>query len=56
MGCAAASEEETRQELSAELERSQKLWRWLILAALGGLLIETFWAGRLARTTATQAS
>ena len=34
---------------SAELEGRQKLWRWLILATLIVLVVETWLAGRLAR-------
>jgi anti-sigma-K factor RskA len=30
-----------------ELEKRQKLWRWLIIAALAILLLETVIAGRL---------
>jgi hypothetical protein len=37
---------------AAELEQRQKLWRWLIVAALGVLLLETLIAGRLSRVTA----
>lgn len=47
---------ETRQEQSAELERSQKLWRLLIVLALGVLMVETAWAGRLARRSVTPVS
>jgi hypothetical protein len=32
-----------------ELENRQKLWRWLILAAFGVLVIETWLAGRSAK-------
>ena len=32
-----------------ELESRQKLWRWLIVAVLGLLAVETLVAGRLAR-------
>jgi hypothetical protein len=32
-----------------ELESSQKLWRWVVVAALGVLILETWLAGRLAR-------
>lgn len=46
---AAASEESRRQMLNAELEGQQKLWRWVILAALAFLAVETWLAGRLAR-------
>ena len=31
-----------------ELENRQKLWRWLILAAIGVLIVETWLAGRRA--------
>ncbi len=36
--------------LNVELEGRQKLWRWVILAALAFLAVETWLAGRLART------
>ncbi len=38
-----------RQMQNAELEGRQKLWRWLILAAIGILIVETWLAGRLER-------
>lgn len=42
---------------AAELESRQKLWRWLILAALMVLMIETWLAGRLTRrATLTEAN
>jgi hypothetical protein len=41
--------EQLRQMHNAELEGRQKLWRWLILAALGVLIVETWLAGRLQR-------
>ena len=43
-----------RQETlhNAELESRQKLWRWLIVAALAVLLIETWLAGWITRRTA----
>jgi hypothetical protein len=34
---------------NADLENRQKLWRWLILATLSVLLVETYFAGRTAR-------
>jgi hypothetical protein len=34
---------------NAELESRQKLWRWLILAAIGVLIVETWLAGRIKR-------
>jgi aerotolerance regulator-like protein/VWA domain-containing protein len=40
---------------AAELENRQKLWRWLIVAALGVLLIETLFAARLSRATHSHA-
>lgn len=54
----AGEERETRerQELGFELERRQQLWRWLIFAAVAGLLVETAWAGRLARKSEAEAS
>ncbi|MBS0262954.1 MAG: BatA domain-containing protein [Planctomycetes bacterium] len=41
-----------RQERDMELERRQKVWRWLILAAVGVLLLETLLSGRAARLPA----
>ena len=40
---------------NAELEGRQKLWRWLILAAIGVLIVETWLAGRLGRPRPTRA-
>ncbi len=34
---------------NAELEGRQKLWRWLILATIGILIVETGLAGRIKR-------
>jgi len=34
---------------SAELESRQQFWRWLILAAILVLILETWLAGRLSR-------
>jgi len=45
----ALSEQSRRQMLNVELESRQKLWRWVILAALTILAVETWLAGRLAR-------
>jgi hypothetical protein len=39
---------ELRQMYNMELENRQKLWRWLILAAIGVLVVETWLAGRRA--------
>jgi hypothetical protein len=36
---------------AVDLENQQKLWRWLIVACLGVLLLETFLAGKLSRAT-----
>jgi len=38
--------EQIRQMYNIELENRQKLWRWLILAAIGVLIVETWLAGR----------
>ena len=38
-----------RQMQNAELESRQKLWRWLIVAAIGVLIAETWLAGRIKR-------
>jgi hypothetical protein len=43
----AAEREHLRQLHNAELEGRQKLWRWVILAAIGVLVLETLVAGRL---------
>jgi hypothetical protein len=40
------------QAQAAEIESQQKLWRWLLVAAVGLLLLETLFAGKLSRTTA----
>ncbi len=39
------------QAQAAEVEQQQKLWRWLLVAALGLLLLETLFAGKLSRTS-----
>lgn len=44
-----AEPERRRQLMNAELEGRQKLWRWVIVAAIGTLIVETWLAGRLAR-------
>jgi len=53
LGCRLASHSpkpldhaELRQMYNTELESRQKLWRWLILAAIGVLIVETWLAGR----------
>jgi hypothetical protein len=38
------SQEQLRQMYNMELENRQKLWRWLILAAIGVLIVETWLA------------
>ena len=44
----AKQEDQKRLRLqAAELEQRQKLWRWLIVAALGVLVAETWLAGWL---------
>lgn len=41
-----------RQQRDTELESRQKVWRWLIVVALGLLVLETWWAGRAERQVA----
>ncbi len=48
-----ASRQETLH--NAELEARQKLWRWLIVAALAVLLVETWLAGWITRRSAAPA-
>ncbi|SIO41383.1 N-terminal double-transmembrane domain-containing protein [Singulisphaera sp. GP187] len=43
---AAVDRDQFRQLHNAELEGRQKLWRWLILTAIGILIVETWLAGR----------
>ena len=38
--------ERLRQLRDQELESRQKLWRWLLVGALGLVILETWWAGR----------
>lgn len=38
-----------------ELERRQSLWRWLIVGVLAFLLMETLWAGKMARAVRNNA-
>jgi hypothetical protein len=47
--------DELRQLHNAELESRQKLWRWLILAAIGVLIVETGLAGITRRPRAAHA-
>lgn len=49
---AALAEKKKRDLQSTELENRQKLWRWLIVAALVILMFETWLAGRLTRRAA----
>ena len=48
------SPEETAHAQAAELEGRQKMWRWLIVAALAVLLLETLLAGRVSRLVPNQ--
>ncbi len=43
------ADEQQRQLLSRELESRQKYWRWLIVAAIAVLMLETWLGGRMAR-------
>jgi hypothetical protein len=47
--------EHLRQLQNLELESRQKLWRWLILAAIGVLIVETWLAGRVRRSRSAPA-
>lgn len=47
--------ERERQLRDVELENRQKVWRWLIAAALGVLVLETWLAGRQSRATVAPA-
>jgi hypothetical protein len=51
----AADPEQIRQMRNVELEGRQQAWRWLILAAIGVLIVETLLAGRVARPRAIPA-
>jgi hypothetical protein len=51
---AASVAAETRQDVAnAEIEQGQRMWRWVLLAAIALLAIETLWAGWLTRRDAT---
>ena len=50
------SPEEAAHAQAAELEGRQKMWRWLIVAALAVLLIETLLAGRVSRAVPIHAA
>lgn len=51
----AVDPEQIRQMRNVELEGRQQAWRWLILAAIGILIVETLLAGRVARPRAIPA-
>jgi hypothetical protein len=53
-GSAEPDAHELRQLRNAELEGRQKAWRWLILAALGVLIVETWLAGWQSRPRAAR--
>jgi hypothetical protein len=38
-----------RQLRDTELEGRQHVWRWMLVAVLGLLVVETWWAGRAAQ-------
>jgi len=54
-GSEAADRDRVRQMQNGELEGRQKLWRWLILGAIGILIVETWLAGRRTRPRAARA-
>ena len=43
------TQQQLAQRQAVEIEGQQKLWRWLIVVALGVLLLETLIAGKLSR-------
>lgn len=47
-----ANDTEPGQLSSSELERRQKFWRWLLLAGLGCLVLESIWASAIERRQA----
>lgn len=49
MATATEKVEKERQRRDKELENRQKLWRWMLIAALAVLFVETFLAGRFAQ-------
>ena len=49
LSTAAVPRGQPAQMQAAEVESRQKLWRWLIVAALGVIFMETWLAGRLSR-------
>ena len=54
---AALPSESTRRQLrDVELEKQQKLWQWLLVAALALLAMETIWGGLISRKGAAIAS
>jgi Aerotolerance regulator N-terminal/von Willebrand factor type A domain len=50
----AVQAQQTRKLHDADLEGRQKLWRWLIVAALVVLMVETWLAGRITRRSSTR--
>lgn len=53
---ASMSDQQRRRVEAEEKESNQKLWKWLLVAALGILLLETWLAGRRGRATETAAA
>ena len=52
-----SADETTRGQLSAnDLERKQKWWRWLLLAGLGCLVLESLWASAIERRQTAEAA
>ena len=46
--------ERQRQLLDIELENRQKLWKWLVLGAIGLIIAESWLAGKTDRTNRSQ--
>ncbi len=52
-----SADKANKGQLSAnELERKQKWWRWLLLAGLGCLVLESLWASAIERKRASEAA
>jgi hypothetical protein len=49
------NEDQRRQLRDVQLESRQKLWQWLVVAAFGMVVAETWLAGRITKQTRTSA-
>jgi hypothetical protein len=53
---AAADETKAGQLNASDLEKKQKWWRWLLLAGLGCLVVESIWASMIERRQTAEAA